>query len=90
MTALYERYLGCAAFHPTDDNIVFIIGGMNENGASMKTNFKVHLDDGSHHNLKDLDYTLRYHTCMRLVKKDGRPGSFFLNNVFGTLSPMTK
>ena len=77
MTALYERYLGCAAFHPTDDNIVFIIGGMNENGASMKTNFKVHLDDESHHNLKDLDYTLRYHTCMGFVKKDGRPVSFF-------------
>ena len=43
----------------------------------MKANFKVHLDDGSHHNLKDLDYTLIYHTCMGFVKKDGRPVSFF-------------
>ena len=89
MTALYERYLGCAAFHPTDDNIVFIIGGYDENGNRMKTNFKVHLDDGSHHNLKDLDYTLIYHTCMGFVKKDGRPVSFF-NNVFLTGSPVTK
>ena len=77
MTALHERYKGCAAFHPTDDNIVFIIGGHDENSNVMKTNFKVHLDDGSHHNLKDLDYTLRYHTCMGFVKKDGRPVSFF-------------
>ena len=83
MTALYERYLGCAAFHPTDDNIVFIIGGYNENSNWMKTNFKVHLDDGSHHNLKDLDFTRIYHTCMGFVKKDGRPVSCFFNNVFG-------
>ena len=90
MTALYERYLGCAAFHPTDDNIVFIIGGYNENSNWMKTNFKVHLDDGSHHNLKDLDFTRIYHTCMGFVKKDGRPVSLFFNNVFETEYPMTK
>ena len=61
-----------------------------ENRYRMKTNFKVHLVDGSHHNLKDLDYTLIYHTCMGFVKKDGRPVSCFFNNVFGTGSPMTR
>ena len=78
MTALHERYDGCAAFHPTDDNIVFIIGGYNENSDPMKTNFKVHLDDGSHYNLTDLDFTRIFHTCMGFVKKDGRPVSFLL------------
>ena len=75
MTALYERYLGCAAFHPTNDNIVLLFGGRNEHGTIMKTAFKVHLDDGSHHNLKDLDFERSYHTCMGFVKKDGRPVS---------------
>jgi len=84
MTALYERYLGCAAFHPTDDNIVFIIGGHDENGNRMKTNFKVHLDDGSHHNLKDLDYTLVYHTCMGFVKKDGRPSIMIAGGIINS------
>ena len=78
MTALHERYDGCAAFHPTDDNIVFIIGGHNENGNRMKTNFKVHLDDGSHYDLKDLDFTRIFHACMGFVKKDGRPVSFLI------------
>ena len=77
MTALYERYLGCAAFHPTNDNIVLLFGGKNEHGTVMKTAFKVHLDDGSHHNLKDLDFERSYHGCMGFVKKDGRPVSFF-------------
>ena len=42
MTALYERYLGCAAFHPTNDNVVFIFGGRNEHGTRMDTAFKGH------------------------------------------------
>ena len=75
MTALYERYLGCAAFHPTNDNIVFLFGGRDENSNGMKNAFKVHLDDGSHHNLKDMDNILSYHACMGFVKKDGRPVS---------------
>ena len=78
MTALYERYLGCAAFHPTNDNIVLLFGGRNEHGTIMKTAFKVHLDDGSHHNLKNLDFERSYHTCMGFVKKDGRPVSFLI------------
>ena len=80
MTALYERYMGCAAFHPTNDNIVFLFGGLNENSQRQKNAFKVHLDDGSHHNLKDLDYHLYLHACMGFVKKDGRPvcSIFFL------------
>ena len=82
MTALHERYDGCAAFHPTDDNIVFIIGGHNENGNPMKTNFKVHLDDGSHYNLKDLDFTRIFHACMGFVKKDGMPVSFLITIVY--------
>ena len=76
MTASYERYLGCAAFHPTNDNIVFLFGGHDENGNRMPNAFKVHLDDGTHHNLKDLDYSLSYHACLGFVKDDGRPVSF--------------
>ena len=75
MTATYERYYGCAAFHPTNDNIVFIFGGKNEHDTTMKNAFKVHLDDETHHNLKDLDEGLSYHSCMGFVKKDGRPVS---------------
>ena len=75
MTAIYERYLGCAAFHPTDDNIVFMFGGRNEHGSRMKNAFKFHIDDETHHDLKDLDESLAYHSCMGFVKKDGRPVS---------------
>ena len=75
MIASYERYMGCAAFHPTNDNMVFLFGGLNENSQRQKNAFKVHLDDGSHHNLKDLDYHLYLHACMGFVKKDGRPVS---------------
>ena len=64
--------MGCAAFHPTNDNIVLLFGGRNEQG-TIKTAFKVHLDDESQHNLKDLDFERSYHTCMGFVKKDGRP-----------------
>ena len=77
MTALYERYHSCAAFHPTNDNVVLLFGGRNEHDTRMKTAFKVHLDDGSHHNLKDMDYENSYHACMGFVKKDGRPVRFF-------------
>ena len=77
MTALYERYMGCAAFHPTNDNIVLLFGGRNEHG-TIKTAFKVHLDDQSHHNLKDLDFERSHHACMGFVKKDGRPVSFLI------------
>ena len=76
MTALYERFLGCAAFHPTNDNEVFLFGGRNENGNRMQNAFKVHIDDGSHQDLKNLDYSLSYHACMGFVKKDGRPVRF--------------
>ena len=75
MIALYERHAGCAAFHPTNDNIVFLFGGLDEDENKMRKAFKVHLDDGSHHDLKDMDYSMLYHACMGFVKKDGRPVS---------------
>ena len=46
---------GCAAFHPTDDNIVFLFGGINGDGQRKKQSFKYHIDDQTHHDLKDLD-----------------------------------
>ena len=69
---------GCAAFHPTDDNIVFLFGGINGDGQRKKHSFKYHIDDQTHHDLKDLDYELSYPGCMGFVKKDGRPVSHFI------------
>ena len=40
---------GCAAFHPTDDNIVFLFGGINGDGYRKKNAFKYHIDDQTHH-----------------------------------------
>ena len=68
---------GCAAFHPTDDNIVFLFGGINGDGQRKKHSFKYHIDDQTHHDLKDLDYELSNPGCMGFVKKDERPVSHF-------------
>ena len=69
---------GCAAFHPTDDNIVFLFGGISGDGYRKKNAFKYHIDNQTHHDLKDLDYELSYPGCMGFVKKDGRPVSHFI------------
>ena len=72
-----DSYKGCAAFHPTDDNIVFMFGGKNGNGYKMKHAFKYHIDDQTHHDLKELEYEFSNLGCMGFVKKDERPVSNF-------------
>ena len=74
MTATHERYSGCAAFHPNDDNIVYMFGGLDYKGTKLKSAFKYQIDTETHYDLKDMNYELAYHACMGFVK-DGRPVS---------------
>ena len=56
---------------------MFLFGGINGDGQRKKHSFKYHIDDQTHHDLKDLDYELSNSGCMGFVKKDERPVSNF-------------
>ena len=67
------RALGCAAFHPTDDNVVFIFGGKTINNKNHITSaFKYQINDESHHDLRPLDEVQAKHSCMGYVTRTGR------------------
>ena len=73
-----EKYaaLGCAAFHPTDDNVVFIFGGKwSQDKNPIASAFKFQINDESHHDLRPLDDRQLKHSCMGYVTKAGRPVS---------------
>ena len=70
-----EKYaaLGCAAFHPTDDNVVFIFGGKtNDNKNHITSAFKYQINDESHHDLRPLDEIQAKHSCVGYVTRTGR------------------
>ena len=67
------RAMGCAAFHPTDDNVVFIFGGKtNDNKNPITSAFKYQINDESHHDLRPLDEIQAKHSCMGYVTRTGR------------------
>ena len=67
------RAMGCAAFHPTDDNVVFIFGGKTINNKNPITSaFKYQINDESHHDLRPLDEIQAKHSCMGYVTRTGR------------------
>ena len=68
-----HRAIGCAAFHPTDDNVVFIFGGKTNNNKDPITSvFKYQINNESHHHLRPLDEMHLKHSCMGYVTKTGR------------------
>ena len=67
------RAMGCAAFHPIDDNVVFIFGGKTNNNKNHITSaFKYQINDESHHDLRPLDEVQAKHSCMGYVTRTGR------------------
>jgi hypothetical protein len=67
------RAMGCAAFHPIDDNVVFIFGGKtNNNKNNIASAFKYQINDESHHDLRPLDEVQAKHSCMGYVTRTGR------------------
>ena len=84
-----EKYaaLGCAAFHPTDDNVVFIFGGKtNDNKNYITSAFKYQINDESHHDLRPLDEIQGKHSCMGYVTRTGRSVSKVMrigSDIFG-------
>ena len=70
-----EKYaaLGCAAFHPIDDDVVFIFGGKTINNKNHITSaFKYQINNESHHDLRPLDEVQAKHSCMGYVTRTGR------------------
>lgn len=64
---------GCAAFHPSNDNILYLFGGYEEGQGSTTHAFAFHLNDSSIVNLRNMDQT-RYRTnCIGYIDKSGQP-----------------
>ena len=64
----------CAAFHPTNENLVYFFGGYYSDGGDHA--FSLDLDSEEYENLKSLPYIVWAHSCVGFVKKNGNPVSF--------------
>ena len=65
---------GCAAFHPKDDNIVYLFHGTDETGA-VGIFMKYDIKENSFEEFAQSGFIARNLACVSYLKQDGKPVS---------------
>lgn len=74
----YGRFKGCAAFHPMDDNILYVFGGYSygyPTAVLLDHAFRIFINDSnaSATDLKPMDDKKSTHSCIGYMNRDGLP-----------------
>ncbi len=66
------RYMGCAALHPSDDNLVYHFAG-RQNGALRREAWVYNLKDETFQDLRNLDANRDRAGCISYLSQTGKP-----------------
>lgn len=72
----HGRRYACTAFHPLDDNIVYVFGGYTPTGVIVDHAFAFYLNASDPQDIKSMPLASAYVGCIGFVKNDGKPAIF--------------